>query len=608
MRVKLQELLYARYPGLYGAKDNPATQSAVGLDFSHDDGWFSIVDALSQVLTNLDHEVRATQVKEKFGSLRFYVETASSVSFGAIRAAESFSDRICEETGRPGELVSDGGWYRTLSPEASAALEGKEQRLQKIVPRDYDGDEWPKQLPELAVRRTFSKAQAIESLRVCHPKALADTREIDFPPRLLDLVEVAVCNISRAKSGLPDAQVVKVDEIYWTAEEGLVIVPAFGSMRSVALDELDADRRQAEKFGREFEDTPIGLLVERIADEIEGVAHFVNEMSKRMEIQSGRCGPVNDEGVIADLLPPDPDDLVDPLESSKQVFTVLRSFEPDELFQLRVFPRRRIKAALKARRVLANLIREETIGVVLPKIYSQRNFFTPDGMLPSPWRVVNALAEQYRWRVVLPIEMSRFLMGLSSRPTVCDLKTFYYDQPEEKHFAELKLTLKPVIDRRLLGLNVGGQVIWHFLHEHPDVTDGELLKAARFAGSAWFSDSQMLRWLVKEADRGALEGRELFLAEAIITAVRENEGLASEAPADFDPSQHEAEATRVYGWWFQEDKDGSKYLAAHRIENHPHICDGDSLAHSTALVWCDEKLGWARTRSRYYRLMGDRFQ
>jgi hypothetical protein len=152
-------------------------------------------------------------------------------------------------------------------------------------------------------------------------------------------------------------------------------------------------------------------------------------------------------------------------------------------------------------------------------------------------------------------------------------------------------------------LSVAGQVVWHHARLEPPPTDAELRQDARFAATAWFSDPQLLSWLQADVQAGKLQGAALQLAQAIMAAVDEGASLAEQAPTGFDPAAHEADAPRIYDWSVYTGTDGARYLIAQRIENHPHIRDGNSLGTSTALVWLDTKLGWARTRSRYYRLM-----
>ena len=60
--------------------------------------------------------VKILQIKEKFGGLRFYVDTGSTDLFRAIDAAEDASFKICEQCGAPGKLRS-GGWLKTRCDE-----------------------------------------------------------------------------------------------------------------------------------------------------------------------------------------------------------------------------------------------------------------------------------------------------------------------------------------------------------------------------------------------------------------------------------------------------------------------------------------------------------
>lgn len=58
-------------------------------------------------------QVTAVQVKEKFGSLRFYYSGGDNIVKGMVRMAEAMSEVTCEECGAPGEL-RNGRWIRTL--------------------------------------------------------------------------------------------------------------------------------------------------------------------------------------------------------------------------------------------------------------------------------------------------------------------------------------------------------------------------------------------------------------------------------------------------------------------------------------------------------------
>lgn len=57
-------------------------------------------------------QVVATQVKEKFGTLRFYYYGGDEYVRGVMNMAEHLSASVCEECGAPGEL-NDEGWLST---------------------------------------------------------------------------------------------------------------------------------------------------------------------------------------------------------------------------------------------------------------------------------------------------------------------------------------------------------------------------------------------------------------------------------------------------------------------------------------------------------------
>jgi hypothetical protein len=58
-------------------------------------------------------QVVVLQVKEKFGSLRFYYQGGDDYVQGAVTLAENLTNHLCEECGGIGKRRS-GGWIRTL--------------------------------------------------------------------------------------------------------------------------------------------------------------------------------------------------------------------------------------------------------------------------------------------------------------------------------------------------------------------------------------------------------------------------------------------------------------------------------------------------------------
>ena len=79
------------------------------------EGWHKIIEDLVNALFLAGWSGRLTQVKEKFGGLRFYAEDIKFESDmdKLIDAAEELSFKTCEYCGKPGK-PRKGGWIKTL--------------------------------------------------------------------------------------------------------------------------------------------------------------------------------------------------------------------------------------------------------------------------------------------------------------------------------------------------------------------------------------------------------------------------------------------------------------------------------------------------------------
>jgi hypothetical protein len=77
-------------------------------------GWSGILDRLYD---KLPKKLYVMQVKEKYGSLRFYVGSASNRTFDLISKAEKESETTCEMCEKPGEIKQIRGWYSCRCPE-----------------------------------------------------------------------------------------------------------------------------------------------------------------------------------------------------------------------------------------------------------------------------------------------------------------------------------------------------------------------------------------------------------------------------------------------------------------------------------------------------------
>ena len=87
----------------------------IGFEFGQ--GWFELIYDLGRKITDYcndnNYELPTPrQIKEKFGTLRFYCtipEDPDELIRGWIRHAEEQSEYLCEECGEAGETLSDGG-------------------------------------------------------------------------------------------------------------------------------------------------------------------------------------------------------------------------------------------------------------------------------------------------------------------------------------------------------------------------------------------------------------------------------------------------------------------------------------------------------------------
>ena len=123
MKEELDKKLVKAFPLLYGDRNAPMQSTAMCWGFACSDGWFDIIWDLSSKLEpliqkfiddNQDTELypKASQVKEKYGGLRFYMSCGTDEIFGLISEAETLSYKTCEECGKPGE-ERGGSWIYT---------------------------------------------------------------------------------------------------------------------------------------------------------------------------------------------------------------------------------------------------------------------------------------------------------------------------------------------------------------------------------------------------------------------------------------------------------------------------------------------------------------
>jgi len=123
MREELDRQLVEKYPKIFANRYDDMRTTAMYWGFEHGDGWYQIIDSLcANIQNHIDWQekmgneiaqVVAVQVKEKFGTLRFYYDGGDDYIDGMVRMAESWSAVACEECGSPGTQNSQG-WIKTL--------------------------------------------------------------------------------------------------------------------------------------------------------------------------------------------------------------------------------------------------------------------------------------------------------------------------------------------------------------------------------------------------------------------------------------------------------------------------------------------------------------
>jgi hypothetical protein len=147
--------LYERYPEIFAGANASIMESAMAWGFCHGDGWYDIIESLCRNImgyvnshnSNLRYSQSrgkrldekpmpipvASQVKEKFGTLRFYIDSCDPYIYGLIAMAESMSSVICEICGSKAQTRNDRGWMSTLCDGCCVRL--------KIPVEEDEGDD-----------------------------------------------------------------------------------------------------------------------------------------------------------------------------------------------------------------------------------------------------------------------------------------------------------------------------------------------------------------------------------------------------------------------------------------------------------------------------------
>lgn len=98
----------------------------------YDRGWYHIINPLFDYIAeynkeNPNNKIVIQQVKEKFGSLNFYVSHGDKALYDMIDKAETESWETCESCGSKENVIHTEGWIWTVCKDC----------LQKSVKRSY---------------------------------------------------------------------------------------------------------------------------------------------------------------------------------------------------------------------------------------------------------------------------------------------------------------------------------------------------------------------------------------------------------------------------------------------------------------------------------------
>lgn len=134
MKEELELELVKKYPKILRDYKGDKTQTCMAWGMECDDGWYKLLDEcmgkmqyfcdLCFYRSGTQVQVVANQIKEKFGTLSFYISVynadtiESSIIDDIISEAEKKSANTCELTGEYGTVCKKNNyWYKTLCYE-----------------------------------------------------------------------------------------------------------------------------------------------------------------------------------------------------------------------------------------------------------------------------------------------------------------------------------------------------------------------------------------------------------------------------------------------------------------------------------------------------------
>lgn len=129
MKEELENQIFKAFPKLFPLGRNVDPMNSLiffGLEIN--DGWYDLIYNLSKQIDEIRKrdkiDVVVVQVKEKFGSLRYYTYGGNKKIWDLVSNSEKRSSEICEDCGKKGHMRGTS-WYKTLCDDCYAKWDRK---------------------------------------------------------------------------------------------------------------------------------------------------------------------------------------------------------------------------------------------------------------------------------------------------------------------------------------------------------------------------------------------------------------------------------------------------------------------------------------------------
>jgi hypothetical protein len=118
MRAELEQKLVEEFPGLFAGIHLDPSQSLMCFGCECGDGWYQLIYNACKELSALGEDIRFVQIKEKYGTLRLHLDSASDKAWEITLKYETLSRHVCEKCGRDGKICGDW-WLITLCDDCN---------------------------------------------------------------------------------------------------------------------------------------------------------------------------------------------------------------------------------------------------------------------------------------------------------------------------------------------------------------------------------------------------------------------------------------------------------------------------------------------------------